>query len=111
MLENVDVPPEVRKNLLFNEVLTAQLQDKANTLRKNSKEREVFQKCVSGTMIRQYKLLHKAKSFLPKEKTSTILKSDAKIREVVLNKEVREKSKSSSKEMMSVGCVQPRETS
>ncbi|KAL4714303.1 hypothetical protein ACJJTC_009655 [Scirpophaga incertulas] len=50
LLEKVDVPPEVRKNLLFIVVLTAQLQDKANTLRKKSKEREVFQKCVSGIM-------------------------------------------------------------
>lgn len=94
LIKNVDVPPEVRKNLLFNEVLTTQLKEKVCTLRKNSKEREVFQKCVSGNMLRKYKLLHMAKTFLPKERTSTsILKSDTKIREVVLTAEVREKVK------------------
>lgn len=88
LLKNIDVPPEVRKNLLFNEVLTAQLEEKACTLRKNSKEREIFQKCVSGDLVRKYKLLHMTKTFLPKEKSASILKSDTKIREVVLTKEV-----------------------
>lgn len=94
LIKNVDVPPEVRKNLLFNEVLTAQLKGKACTLKKNSKEKEVFQKCVSGNMVRKYKLIHIAKTFLPKKRTITsILKSNTKIREVVLKQEVREKVK------------------
>ncbi|CAH0552457.1 unnamed protein product [Brassicogethes aeneus] len=92
LIKNVDVTPEVRKKLLFNEVLTTQLKEKASTLKKNSKEREVFQKCVSGNMLREYKLHHMAKIFLPKERTSTsILKSDTKIREVVLKPGVRQK--------------------
>ncbi|CAH1970101.1 unnamed protein product [Acanthoscelides obtectus] len=92
LIKNVDVPPEVRKNLLFNEVLTTQLKEKAGSLKKNSKENEVFQKCVSGDLVRKYKLLHMVKTFLPKERTSTsILKSDTKIREVVLKHDIRQK--------------------
>lgn len=66
LIKNIDVPPEVRKNLLFNEVLTAQLEEKACTLRKNSKERKIFQKCVSGNLVRKYKLLHMTKTFCQK---------------------------------------------
>ncbi|CAH1987621.1 unnamed protein product [Acanthoscelides obtectus] len=91
LIKNVDVPPEVHKNLLFNEVLTTQLKEKAGSLKKNSKENEVFQKCVSGDLVRKYKLLHMVKTFLPKERTSTsILKSDTKIREVVLKHDIRQ---------------------
>ncbi|CAB3261329.1 unnamed protein product [Arctia plantaginis] len=73
------VPPQVRQHLLFGEVLSTQLKTKATTLQKNSKEREVLQKCISGTDTRKYKLLHMAKTFLPKEKNNkTILRSDQK---------------------------------
>ena len=92
LIKDIHVPPEVRKSLLFSEVLTTQLQEKADTLQKNSKEREVFQKCVSGTTLRKYKLLHMAKKFLPKEKNNkSIMTSDAKVREIVLKPEVRQK--------------------
>lgn len=65
----VAVPPKVHKKLLFGEVLSTQLK----TLQKNSKERDVFQRCVSGTGIRKYKLLHMAAS-MPNEKNyKTIL--------------------------------------
>lgn len=87
----VPVPPQVRKHLLFGEVLSTQLKTNATSLPKNSKEREVFQKCVSGTDIRKYKLLHMAKTFMPKEKNNkTILKSDKKVRELVLKPDVRQ---------------------
>jgi hypothetical protein len=75
---------------LFSEVLTTQLQEKADILQKNSKAREVFQKCVSGNTLRKYKLLHMAKKFLPKERNNkSILKSDTKVREILFKPEVR----------------------
>lgn len=39
LLKDIHVPPEVRKNLLYGEVLNTQLQEKADALPKNSKER------------------------------------------------------------------------
>lgn len=87
----VPVPPQVRKHLLFGEVLSTQLKTNATSLPKISKEREVFQKCVSGTDIRKYKLLHMAKTFMPKEKNNkTIFKSDQKVRQLVLKPGVRQ---------------------
>lgn len=94
LVKDINVPPEVRKRLLFAEVLTTQLKDKADSLPKNSKDREVFQKCVSGTTVRKYRLLHMAKTFMPKEKNDKpILKTDVKDREVVLKPDLRQKVK------------------
>lgn len=46
LIKDIQVPPEVRKRLIYSEVLTNQLQQKADGLPKNSKEREVFHKCI-----------------------------------------------------------------
>ncbi|KAL4713418.1 hypothetical protein ACJJTC_010403 [Scirpophaga incertulas] len=95
LIKDIPVPPEVRKRLLYSEVLNTQLQEKANTFPKNSKEREVFHKCISGDTLRKYKLLHMAKRILPTrskgKNDKSILKSDVKLREIVLKPEVRQK--------------------
>lgn len=95
LTKDINVPPEVRKRLLYGEVLTKLLQEKADALPKNSKEREVFHKCISGSILRKYKMLHMAKKILParpKERNyKSILKSDVKVREIVLKQEVRQK--------------------
>lgn len=95
LIKDIPVPPEVRKRLLYSKVLNTQLQEKANTFPKNSKEREVFHKCISGDTLRKYKLLHMAKRILPTrskgKNDKSILKSDVKLREIVLKPEVRQK--------------------
>lgn len=95
VIKDVQVSHEVRKRLIYSEVLTRQLQEKADALPKNSKEREVFHKRISGNTLRKYKMLHMAKRILParqkKRHEKSILKSDVKIREVVLNQYVLQK--------------------
>lgn len=46
------VTPDVRKRLLFGEVLTAKLKDTVDELSKTSKQREAIHKCVSGNRIK-----------------------------------------------------------
>lgn len=95
LIKDITVPPEVRKQLIFSEVLTKQLQEKADVLPKNSKEREAFHKCISGSTLRKYKMLHMAKKILPtrpkKINYTSILKSDTKVRKIVLKQEVQQK--------------------
>uniref|UniRef100_A0A6P7GBR5 Uncharacterized protein LOC114340191 n=1 Tax=Diabrotica virgifera virgifera TaxID=50390 RepID=A0A6P7GBR5_DIAVI len=96
LIKDIHVPPAVRKQLLYSEVLTSQLQEKADAFPKNSKEREVFHKCISGSTLRKYRMLHMAKKILPArlKKTnskSSLLKSDVKVREIVLKQEVCQK--------------------
>lgn len=64
MTRRCSVTPEVRKRLLFGEVFTAQLKDTADKLPKNSKQRETFQKCVSGNRIKKHRLNNIAKQFI-----------------------------------------------
>lgn len=87
LIKDVHISSEVRKRL-NSEVLTTHLQENADVLPINSKERAVFHKCISGNTWRKYKMLHITKRILParqKERyKKSILKSDAKFREVVL---------------------------
>lgn len=92
LLKNCEVPPEVRKKLLFNEVMSKQLEQTARNLPKNSKDREAFQKCVSGDFLKKYRLQHMAKRFLSKNRsTKNILKSDRKRPTIVVSRSVRQK--------------------
>ena len=79
LIKDCSVTPEVWKKLLFGEVLASQLKENSDMLAKNSKEREVFQKCVSGNRIKKYRLSKVAKTFLPKNKDNrNILVSNRK---------------------------------
>ena len=90
IIRDANVAADVRKKLLFAEVLTSQLQVTAASLPKNSKEREAFQKSVSGTVIKKYRMLNMTKHFLPKNRTNKdILKTDAKRRVCVVTPEIR----------------------
>lgn len=95
LIKDIHVPPEVRKQLLYSEVLTKQLEEKADSFPKNSKEKEVFHKCISGSTLRKYKMLHMARKILParprERNYNSILKSDVKVREIVLRQKVRQK--------------------
>lgn len=67
------VTQEIRKRLLFGEVLTTQLKDTVDKLLKNSKQREAFQKFVSG----KKHLNNMGKQCLPKNRNNDhILKSN-----------------------------------
>lgn len=69
--------------------MTKQLQEKADALPKNLKERELFHKCINGSTLRKYIWILPAR---PKKRNyKSILKSDPKVREIVLKQEVRQK--------------------
>ncbi|KAG6443763.1 uncharacterized protein LOC115456138 [Manduca sexta] len=85
------VTPEVRKHLLFGQVLTAQLKDTAENLPKNSKQREAFQKCVSGNRIKKHRLSYIAKQFLYKNKNKdNILISNRRRQTLAITQQIRE---------------------
>lgn len=48
LTKNVGIPAEIRKQLLFSQALALQLKENAEYLQNDTKEREVFQKCMSG---------------------------------------------------------------
>lgn len=92
LVKDCSVTPEVRKKLLFGEVLSSQLQENCEMLPKNSKEREVFQKCVSGNLIKEYGLSKMVKPFLSKIKTNrNILLSDRKSPTFLITPSIRGK--------------------
>ncbi|XP_063363882.1 uncharacterized protein LOC134652649 [Cydia amplana] len=84
------VTPEVRKRLLFGEVLTTQLKDTVDKLPKNSKQREAFQKCVSGNRIKKHRLNNMTKQFLRKNKNNdNILISNRKHPTFLITNQIR----------------------
>nr|CAI5837673.1 unnamed protein product [Callosobruchus analis] len=102
----IPIPSEVRKKLLFGEKI------KSAKLKKNSKERQIFQRCVGGTDIRKYKLLHMAKASMLKQKNNkTIPMSDKNFAKLFPSQMYVERSRISFKRMMLVGCPQEKETS
>lgn len=90
LIRGSNVTADIRKQLLFAEVITSQLQVTANSLPKNSKEREAFQKSVSGKIIKKYRMLKMTKKFLPKNRTNNdILTTDVKRRVCIVTPEIR----------------------
>lgn len=85
------VTQEVRKRLIFGEVLTTQLKETVDKLPKNSKQREAFQKCVSGNRLKKYRLNNMAKQFLSKNKSNdNILTSNRRRPIFLITKKIRE---------------------
>lgn len=85
------VTAEVRKRLLFGEVLTTQLKDTVEKLPKNSKQREAFQKCVSGNRIKKHRLNNMAKQFLHKNKNNdNIIISNRRHPTFLITNQIRE---------------------
>ncbi|KAG8176379.1 hypothetical protein JTE90_020165 [Oedothorax gibbosus] len=57
------VPTEVRKNLLFGAALEHQLKQNVRNI-KSHKEKQIFSRVIQGRILKKYRLLTKAKSFL-----------------------------------------------
>lgn len=92
LLEGCYVTPEVRKRLLFGEAMVSQLKENSDRLPRNSKEKEVFQKCLSGTQLKKYRVSHMANKFLSRNReNSNILTSDRKPPTFHITKQMRHK--------------------
>lgn len=63
MLQGITVPPQVKKRLLFGEVLNQELTSNFQIL-KDHRSKQIFTKVISGRLLRKYRLLHEAVGFL-----------------------------------------------
>lgn len=83
MIKGYDVPSSVKKKLLFGEVLRNELSVNFKNLNTQS-SKQVFAKAINGRLLKKYRLLKEAKSFLPNKlfnsnkKRSEALKYDRK---------------------------------
>lgn len=91
------IPPDIRKKLLFGEILRTELATKFRSVSKSQREKQIFVKAVSGRIIKRYRMLRYAKEFFPRRLAqSNLCRSDllmygkAKKSSVTLNACVRE---------------------
>ncbi|XP_063233360.1 uncharacterized protein LOC134537058 [Bacillus rossius redtenbacheri] len=59
------VPDDVRRKLVFAEVITKELESKFDSIKKSEREKQIFTKVISGRILKKYRMLTHTKHFLP----------------------------------------------
>lgn len=74
LLRGRNIGKDIRRKLLFSEVISKELSENYKKLKTSEKEKQIFTKAISGKIIKKYRLAKEVKMFLSR----SIVKSNSK---------------------------------